>query len=116
MSRRALKVAAGSVLGTTLLALVLACATTGCGTLGYYGQSVRGHLGLVWQARPVDDWLADPGTDPALRERLQLARSLRAWAVTELQLPDNASYRRYAALDRPAAVWNVVAAPALSLT
>jgi predicted aminopeptidase len=31
-------------------------------------------------------------------------------------LPDNASYRRYADLKRGAAVWNVVAAPELSLT
>jgi len=116
VKRRTLAVAAGSLLGAALLALGLACATSGCGTVGYYGQSVRGHPGLMWQARPVDDWLADPATDPALRKRLALAKDLRAWAVHELQLPDNASYRRYAPLDRPAAVWNVVAAPALSLT
>ncbi len=36
--------------------------------------------------------------------------------MTELGEPDNASYRRYADLKRPAAVWNVVAAPELSLT
>jgi predicted aminopeptidase len=36
--------------------------------------------------------------------------------VTELKLPDNPSYRRYADLRRNAAVWNVVAAPELSLT
>jgi predicted aminopeptidase len=34
----------------------------------------------------------------------------------ELKLPDNPSYRAYADLQRPAAVWNVVAAPALSLS
>jgi predicted aminopeptidase len=31
--------------------------------------------------------------------------------VTELHLPDNPSYRRYADLQRRAVVWNVVAAP-----
>ena len=36
--------------------------------------------------------------------------------MAELGLPDNASYRRYADLKRPAAVWNVVAAPPYSLT
>jgi predicted aminopeptidase len=35
--------------------------------------------------------------------------------VSELHLPDNHSYRRYAELQRSAAVWNVVAAPELSL-
>jgi predicted aminopeptidase len=40
---------------------------------------------------------------------------MRAFAVTELHEPDNDSYRSYADLKRPAAVWNVVAAPELSL-
>ncbi|MEY4099889.1 MAG: hypothetical protein RL300_1060, partial [Pseudomonadota bacterium] len=38
------------------------------------------------------------------------------FAVTELRLPDNASYQRYADLQRRHAVWNVVAAPEFSLT
>ena len=52
----------------------------------------------------------------ALRERLQLSQRLRDFAVTDLKLPDNDSYRRYADLGRPAVVWNVVATPELSLT
>ena len=40
---------------------------------------------------------------------------MRDFAVRELALPDNASYRRYADLGAAAAVWNVVAAPELSL-
>jgi len=114
----------------TLAALVLAAlAQTGCraseesapvlstmSPLAYYSQSIAGHLDLMQRARPVADWLADPATPPALRERLQLAQRLRDFAVQSLALPDNASYRRYADLQRPAVVWNVVAAPELSLT
>lgn len=102
--------------GLAALVVAAACLTTGCGTLGYYAQSVGGHLALVGSARPVSDWLADPRTDPALRERLALAQRIRDFAVTELGEPDNQSYRRYADLKRAAAVWNVVAAPELSLT
>jgi predicted aminopeptidase len=102
--------------GMAALVVAAACLTTGCGTLGYYAQSVGGHLALVGSARPVSDWLADPRTDPALRERLALAQRIRDFAVTELGEPDNQSYRRYADLKRAAAVWNVVAAPELSLT
>jgi predicted aminopeptidase len=40
---------------------------------------------------------------------------MREFAVTELKEPDNGSYRSYADLKRSAAVWNVVAAPELSL-
>jgi predicted aminopeptidase len=91
-------------------------AVSGCSSLAYYGQAVNGHLDLLQRARPIDDWLADPATPAPLRERLQLAQRLRAFAVSDLKLPDNDSYRRYAELGRNAAVWNVVAAPELSLT
>jgi len=87
----------------------------GCGSLGYYGLSIQGHFSLLSNARPVRDWLADPDTPAPLRERLILAEAVRDFAVHELKLPDNASYRRYADLKRPAAVWNVVAAPELDL-
>ncbi len=87
----------------------------GCADAGYYLQSVSGHLALLNRARPIDDWLSDPATSPALRQRLALAERMRAFAVGELGLPDNASYHRYAAIDRRAVVWNVVAAPVDSL-
>ncbi|MFT3813374.1 MAG: aminopeptidase [Acidovorax sp.] len=85
-------------------------------TLGYYWQSLSGQVRLLHAARPVPDWIADSATPPALRERLLLAQRARAFAVTALHLPDNASYHRYADLHRAAAVWNVVAAPPYSLT
>jgi len=44
-----------------------------------------------------------------------LSQRIRDFAITALAEPDNASYRRYADLHRPAAVWNVVAAPELAL-
>jgi predicted aminopeptidase len=40
---------------------------------------------------------------------------MRDYAVQELHLPDNGSYRKYADLGRNAVVWNVVAAPELGL-
>lgn len=100
------------VLAATLLA---GCAgpTTG---VGYYWQSVTGHLALMQAARPVDDWIADPLTPDTLKRKLATAQRIRAFASAELDLPDNASYRRYADLKRRAAVYNVVAAPELSLT
>lgn len=67
------------------------------------------------RARPVPEWITDPATPAALRERLELSQRLREFAVKELALPDSASYRRFARLDRSAAVWNVVATPELSL-
>ncbi|HWH81161.1 MAG TPA: aminopeptidase [Burkholderiaceae bacterium] len=102
-------------IGVVALVLATVCATSGCSTAGYYAQSVGGHLAIVRAARPVNDWLADPATPPTLKARLELSQRIRAFAVSELKEPDNASYRRYADLGRGAAVWNVVAAPELSL-
>ncbi len=90
-----------------LSALVLC----GCETLAYYGQAVGGHLALMASARPLDEFDADP----ALKDRLKLAGGIRDFATRELGLPDNGSYRSYADLGRPYAVWNVVAAPEFSL-
>ena len=106
--------AAWSLVGTTLL-LGAACLGAGCSSVGYLAQSVRGHLDLVGRARAIDTVRADAATPEALRERLALAARMRDFAVAELALPDNRSYRSYADLGRPAAVWNVVAAPELSL-
>ncbi|GAB4554465.1 MAG: aminopeptidase [Rhizobacter sp.] len=108
--------AASGVLGVVALALATVCVTSGCSSLGYYAQAASGHVSLLNKARPVPEWLADETTPQPLRERLALSQRLRDFAVSELKLPDNASYRRYAELGRPAAVWNVVAAPELSLT
>ena len=105
----------GALLLTTVLAGGAVCLTSGCSTVGYYAQSVTGHMNLVEAARPVPQWLADPATPPALRARLELSQRIRDYAVSALGEPDNASYRRYADLQRSAAVWNVVAAPELSL-
>ena len=100
-----------------ILALALASAAlAGCSTVGYYWQSLDGHVRLMAAARLLDDWLQDPAAPERLKERLRLAERIRDFASRELLLPDNPSYRRYADLRRPAAVWNVVAAPPLSLT
>jgi predicted aminopeptidase len=88
----------------------------GCSSLGYYWQSAAGHLRLMNAARPVDAWMQDEQSPATLKARLALSQRIRRFAVTELHLPDNPSYHRYADLKRPAAVWNVVAAPEFSLT
>ncbi|MCY7371993.1 MAG: aminopeptidase [Polaromonas sp.] len=98
------------------LALAGLTGLAGCSSAGYYWQSVSGHVKLMHAARPVGQWLADDSVAAPLKERLAMSQRIRDFAVTELKLPDNASYRSYADLQRSAAVWNVVAAPEFSLT
>jgi predicted aminopeptidase len=102
--------------GAAALAVAALCLGSGCADLSYYRQSLAGHMDLMTRAKPVDDWLADAQTPAALQQRLALSKQMREFSVQVLKLPDNRSYRAYADLQRPAAVWNVVAAPSLSLT
>ena len=97
------------------LALAGALLLSGCETLAYYAQAIGGQMALMSRTRPVADLLADPATPQPLRERLALAREIRDFAVKELKLPENRSYRSYADIGRPYAVWNVVAAHEFSL-
>lgn len=90
----------------------------GCSVLQewrYRAGAVGGHLDLLAKARPVEELVDDPATPEATRTQLRVAQQLRRFAVDVLKLPDNASYRRYVELPAPAVVWNVVAAPQLSL-
>jgi predicted aminopeptidase len=100
---------------STLAALAAVLMLSGCETLAYYAQAINGQLTLMSRAQPVASVIADPATPQALRERLELARSIRDYASRELKLPDNGSYRSYADLGRPYVVWNLVAAPEFSL-
>lgn len=95
---------------------LLVALLSGCADTRYYWQSVSGHFRLMQVARPMDQWLGDAQTPVPLRQRLALAQAIRRFSVDELHLPDNASYHRFADLQRRYAVWNVVAAPEFSLT
>jgi predicted aminopeptidase len=102
-------------LGLAVAASVVAAVVSGCAQLGYYAQAVEGQLTLLSEARPIDEWLANPGTEEKLKNRLTKVKEIRHFAATQLGLPDNESYKSYADLKRPYVLWNVVATPALSL-
>ena len=104
----------GSLLGSLVLAGSALC-LAGCSNLGYYWQSASGHVRMLQAARPVQDWMADGKASSRLKEQLALSQRIRAYASSELHLPDNPSYTRYADLHRSAVIWNVVAAPIYSL-
>ncbi|MGV8838912.1 MAG: aminopeptidase [Bauldia sp.] len=87
----------------------------GCAGDGYYAQSIEGHFALMGARESVGQLIRDEDTPAELRSRLILAEGIRAFAIEELALPDNGSYRSYADLGRDVVTWNVVATPPLSL-
>ena len=99
--------------GVALAAASLAF--SGCSDIEYYWQGIAGQTDLLARAKPIPEVIATT-SDAALKGRLIRAQEIRAFASRELGLPDNRSYTSYADLGRPYAVWNVFAAPELSLT
>ena len=86
-------------------------ALSGC----YYLQLAAGQMEMNRRREPIAELVARDDTDAALRQRLDYASRARDFAVTELGLPDNGSYRSYADLGRPYATWNLFAAPEFSV-
>jgi predicted aminopeptidase len=104
-----------AIAGVLVLAVAGTLCLSCCADLGYYWHSATGHLSMMSAAKPVEEWLGDSEAPERLKAKLALSQRIRKYAVTELKLPDNPSYHRYADLHRSAVVWNVVAAPAYSV-
>lgn len=103
----------------TILSVVLLAGVTllisGCQSLNYYAQSVKGQLQVIHRSKPIDEWLKNSNTSAQLKQKLEQVKQIRQFASSQLYLPDNKSYTRYADLQRPYVVWNIFAAPELSL-
>jgi predicted aminopeptidase len=82
---------------------------------GYLSQAALGQWQVLRARRPLEQVLADPATDPALRGRLLAADGALVFARTTLALPRTRSYRHYADLGRAYVVWNVFTAPEFDL-
>src|SRR5919106_1091463 len=95
-------------------ALLIVGLIAGCANLPYYLQSVRGQLDIWSRQQDIESIIARPGTAEPLREKLRTVLAIREFASAELALPRNASYRSYANLERPYALWNVFATPEFS--
>lgn len=81
----------------------------------YLLQAANGEWHVIHGRKPIVQVIDEPGTpEPEIRE-LADVREARDFASRELKLPDNDSYRTYVKINRPYVVWNVVAAPALSV-
>jgi predicted aminopeptidase len=98
-----------------LLLLVIVLGVSGCHTLSFYGQAAKGQYQIFAHQRSIDDLLAASDTPKPLKNRLELLRELRAFASSELKLPTDSHYRKYVDVHRPFVVWNVEAAPELSM-
>lgn len=96
-------------------ATILALGMAGCTSVSYYAQSLKGHADIMTARRDVAKLIEAPSTSEVLRAQMVEARAIRKFAVDELALPDNNSYRSYVDVGQEAVTWAVFAAPELSL-
>jgi predicted aminopeptidase len=97
------------------LAVVVLAALSGCTSTMYLLQAANGEWHVIHGRKPIVQVIDDPQTPEPLIRELAEAREARDFASRVLMLPDNDSYRTYVKIDRPFVLWNVVAAPALSV-
>lgn len=95
--------------------VLLTVGFSGCSTIGYYHQSISGHLKLISKREHIVDIVNDSKRDEKLIQQLKLSESLRSFASERLKLPNNDSYRSYVQLDKPYVTWNVFAASEFSI-
>jgi len=99
--------------GLLLLAGVLSL--SGCSSLGYYFDLMNGHARIINESAPITEVLAQQDVRPEVKTALRQLQAARQFAVQQLLLPDNNSYRRYADIGRKYVVWNVVATEEFSV-
>jgi predicted aminopeptidase len=98
-----------------LLFVPLGAVLAGCQTMGYYKQAIQGQYEILANRQPISQLIANQETPLSLKQKLSVVLKLREFARTELRLPANQHYLRYVDLHRRFVVWNVHAAPELSL-
>ncbi len=97
----------------TLLTVVMV--VSGCQTLSFYAQAIKGQYELVAHQQSIPKLIASPQTPNKLKQRLELFQQLRQFAAQRLKLPVDGDYEKYVDVHRPFVVWNVEAAPRFSM-
>lgn len=103
-----------TALNITVLIITALC--SGCSSIKYYAHMLGGQIEISTSAKPIPEIINNLDNDKKLRAKLQLIQSAKQFAFTKLDLPQNNSYSEYADIGRKYVLWNVTAAPQLSLT
>ena len=105
----------GKAVFLTAACIFAAALAGGCQAVRYYSQAIHGQLQIFSNQRPIEQLLASTNTPPRLKKKFEEVLALRRFAAEQLKLPADGNYLKYADLHREFVVWNVTAAPKLSL-
>lgn len=76
-----------------LLILLLIVIAVQWQLVSYGVQQLKGQLHIIWNAQPVEDYLADPAFPDSLKAKLNLITQVREYAIDSLSLKDTKNYR-----------------------
>jgi predicted aminopeptidase len=76
-----------------------------------YGiRQASGQLNIIWNAKPVEEFLADPAFPDSLKARLHLIDEVRRFAIDSLGLKDTENYKTMYDQKGKEIMWVVIAA------
>ncbi len=94
--------------------LLLVVTLSGCESLHFYQQAIRGQTNLLWERQSMTELLASE-VDPVLRQQLELAGAILEYAE-DVGLDSGGAYTSYVETGRPYVLWNVFAADPLEMS
>ena len=97
-----------------ILYFILPLFIGGCANFTYYLDAVNGHYALLEKSRPIDSVISEDSSED-LKNKLITFQHARLFAIQELLLPDNGSYKSYADIGRVYATWNVITTEKFSI-
>jgi predicted aminopeptidase len=77
----------------TLAVLLTLCVFIWWDLVVYGLRQANGQLNIVWNARPVEEFLSDPEFPDSLKTKLNLIASVRKYAIDSLSLKDTKNYK-----------------------
>jgi predicted aminopeptidase len=95
--------------------VAITVAFCGCQSVSFYKQAIGGELHILTHQKPIKELLASTNTSDGLKHKLDVVLQARQFAETNLHLATDKQYLKYVDLHREFAVWNVNAAPPLTL-
>jgi len=96
------------------LCVLILMACSGCESIAYYNQALKGQLELMKNQHPLMEVIENRNTSAQLKNQLQLILEILAFADQQLQLPVGGNFSHYVEINRPFVVWNVFAADEFS--
>lgn len=78
--------------------------------ISYGVMQARGQLTILWEARPIEDFLDDQAFPDSLKVKLELIQEVRRFAVDSLGIRNSSSYTTMYDQQGEYLLWNVTAA------